>query len=237
MNKEFLLGILYPARCPVCDGVLPPGNHIHEKCLNKLIRVTGPVCAKCGKPVEEGDPLCDDCKRIPHEFDRGRAAFIYDNTMRQCMSALKYHGRREYGRTLGLMLYERFASTIQKLKPDGIIPVPVHPDRLKKRGYNQAELIAEEVAKESGFPLIKGAVIRNKNTQAMKGLSAEERRKNIREAFDRGPEGILLKRALVIDDIYTTGSTMDAVSHVLKRGGCLKVYFLAVCIGHGFMLQ
>ena len=224
-----------------------------------------PICEKCGKPVEklsrkeaygsgseiterchEPQPdemkdsfiyLCDDCRDTKHEFTMGRAAFVYDNVMRKCMSALKYGGRREYGETLGLLLYERFAELLRSWKPDGIVAVPVHPDRLKKRGYDQAYVIAEAVSKRSGIPVMKDVVIRTKNTRAMKVLGAGERRKNMEEAFAPGKSEVYIKKVLIIDDIYTTGSTMDAVSRVLKARGCKDIRFLTVCIGHGFMLQ
>ena len=245
--KEILISIFYPRRCPVCGDIVPIGTYFHEECEKKIIKVT-PGCAKCGKPLERGT-LCGDCAEYEHLFNEGRGLFLYEGPVRDSLSALKYLGKKEYGEALGKLMYFYGRKYIEKWKPDIIVPVPVHRARKRERGYNQAEVLAREISKGSGIPVRSDLIVRRTNTQALKKLTPSERREQTKEAFcagrsaavrnesaagrgaahDRSPAGI--GRALIVDDIYTTGSTIDACAGVLRDMGAEKVFFLTACIG------
>ncbi len=209
---------------------------ICQACLSKLPLVKEPRCVKCGKPVHEEGTLCRDCTEISHEYTQGIGVFLYDEVMRKSISYFKYQGRREYGRFYGAAAWEYEREILKKWAPQVIIPVPVHISRKIARGYNQAEVIACELGRKMRLPVAANAVVRTEKTIAQKDLSPEERRKNLEHAFVKGKNPFLWKRVLLIDDIYTTGSTVDAVSHILKESGAEEIYVLSVCIGKGFVV-
>lgn len=233
------LDLLYPRRCPFCSGIAPAGKDVCPECLETLPYVWGPVCAKCGKPVEEGETLCGDCQARPRVFDAGCAAFLYDDQMRETIRLFKYKGRKEYGEVLGRLLAHYAAEELAAWRPELIAAVPVHRGKLRQRGYNQAEVLARSVSDSCGIPFRKELLLRPGSTEAMKNLGAEDRRRNLEGVFSARPEELALdgkrraERVLVVDDIFTTGATMDACAAVLKEAGVRKMYFLAVCIGAG----
>ena len=261
MIPRSAVDLLYPRRCPVCHDIAPVGRDICPDCREALPYVREPRCRKCGKPVEETEVFCGDCMKYPRSFDEGSSAFIYDDRMRETIRFFKNKGRREYGSVLGRLLLEACREELERWKPDLIVPVPLHRSKLRKRGYNQAEIVAGELSKRSGIKMRGGALTRLKATRAMRQLDASERRKNLTGAFAVNREELLLKgsgrgeklrnggtgdagtsaddsgkcagRVLLIDDIFTTGSTMDASAAALKSAGVKEVFFLTVCTGAG----
>lgn len=229
--------ILYPPRCPVCDGIVPWKRDICPECERKLPRVDTARCRICGSPVEDGMLLCDDCMEMKHSFDSGMGIFIYDDTMRHVIAAFKYKERREYGHALGRLIVDASGDLIENWKPDVIVPIPIHKERLAERGYNQAEILAEEVSERTGIPMRSDILVRKGRTAAMKNLNREERRANMVSAFAVPPGAYIPETVLIIDDIYTTGATIDAASSVLKKCGAGRVFFLTVCTGAGFMVK
>ncbi|MBQ6377058.1 MAG: ComF family protein [Lachnospiraceae bacterium] len=231
------MDLLYPPRCPVCGGIAAKGERVCPACREKLPRIEGPRCVKCSKPVEDGVLLCDDCRGKDHAYDCGFAAFLYDDVMREIISDCKYRGRREYCRTLGVLLFEVSGQFISGRRPDVIVPVPLHPHRLAKRTFNQAEEIAASFGLMAQIAVEPRLLWRVQETGAMKKLSAGERTGNLRGAF-LVPDGEEVpERVLLVDDIYTTGNTVDAAAHALKERGARRVDFLTVCIGSGFMVR
>lgn len=203
-------------------------------CRPLLKRVEAPYCMKCGKSLTKQDQeYCQDCRKTPHAYDRGRALFRYDDRMRSSIAAFKYKGRREYKYYYSQEMWRAFAEQIARWQPDVLIPIPLHPARKRKRGYNQAELLALELKKLSGLPVDTGYLARTKSTQPQKQLDQKERRKNMKTAFKILENDVKYKKVLLIDDIYTTGSTMDAAARILKENGVRKVYFLCISIGSG----
>lgn len=194
-----------------------------------------PVCMKCGKPLPETETeYCPDCMRREHGFEKGRAAFVYDQIMRASISRFKYHNRREYADFYAEELLRRFGRTLRSWQPDALIPVPIHKSRMRKRGFNQAALVADRIGERLGIPVEKEVLLRVKKTKPQKNLSDAGRRENLKNAFQVCGNAVKLKRTVLIDDIYTTGSTLDAAAAVLREAGVEKVYFLSICIGRGF---
>ena len=233
--KEILIGVLFPPHCPLCDELIPAGETACAACRKKVLYIKEPLCKKCGKPLENPrQEYCTDCGRKKHQFDQGKAVFVYQGQIRQSMYRFKYNNKREYAgfyASEAMKLYERW---IEDRGIDVIVPVPMYRPKQKGRGYNQAETFAAALAGECGLPVDAGLVRRRRNTTPQKELNDLERKKNLENAFDVTKENLDYKNVLVVDDIYTTGSTVDAVAKVLKEAGAEKVYFLCISIGEGF---
>jgi ComF family protein len=192
---------------------------------------TGRHCERCGRPLADTDPgkLCFGCSRREAEgrlqgFDKGYACAGYGACAQSVIFSLKYGGRSDIGDTLGEVLYDymltEYGPDELAVRYDIVVPVPVHADKLKKRGFNHAELMGRGFAKRAGLRFDPGMLIRTRGTIPMKGLGPEERRANISGAFavrsSRLPqtEGSSI---LLTDDIFTTGSTVDEIASVLKE--------------------
>lgn len=226
--------LLWPNVCPFCgkaseEGICPA---CRERTYPLVIRE--PKCMKCGKPVRhEEQEYCYDCTRTRHAYDRGIALWVHKEPVSTSIYRFKYHNQRFYARYYALET-ARYGAVIRKWSPDVIIPVPLHFRRRRKRGYNQSEVFADEVGKLLSVPVCPDAVKRIRNTTPQKVLDDRERRKNLEEAFVAAPWVGRYYCALVVDDIYTTGNTVDAVAKILKRAGVRKVYFLTISIGQGY---
>lgn len=238
----FLMKLLYPATCPICDEVqeqLLTDDGIAEicpSCEKKLVRAAQPVCMKCGKPLERDRvrrEYCADCMRHPHKFTQGRAVFVYQGAVVASMHRLKYKNRRDYAAAYAKEAYRTQGEWIRRIAPDALIPVPLHKKRRRRRGYNQAELIARKLSEYTGIPMEKDLLLRRVNTRPQRQLEAKERKNNLKNAFQMSKKIVKLERVLLIDDIYTTGSTVDAAAEVLMSAGIKKVYVLCICIGGG----
>ncbi len=231
--KDIILDALFPPICPVCAKIVAGGRKICPACERKLCFVEGPVCEKCGKPVDDDEKYCSDCDAYEHVYDEGRAALVYDEYMSKSIYRFKYNGKREFAPYYAKVMADRLSEKISSWDPDVIVPVPVHKSRLKKRGYNQAQLIATELSKRLKIPVNSGIVSRAAATKVQKKLSAKERQNNLKKAFNVTQNVVKYESVLIVDDIYTTGSTVDAVAGCLKRAGIRKVYFATLCIGRG----
>ena len=206
-------------------------------CMKQLPLVLEPKCTKCGKPVSEGDDVCYDCSVVAHAFTEGMGIFLYNEVMRKSMHYFKYMSRKEYGAFYAAAAWRYGKNTLLRWNPQVIVPIPVHKSRLRARGYNQAEVVAELLAGYMNIPVEKKILKRTSKTIAQKELTVEERRENLKDAFIAEQIPIPWERVLLLDDIYTTGSTMDAAAEALKKCGIREIYCLSVCIGKGFVLQ
>ncbi len=231
-----MVGILFPKRCPVCHEVVEDkGQPVCVICRTKLVDVTKNFCQKCGKPLLTGEQeYCMDCIRKKHWFDKGRAAFVYDETMRRSIAMYKYKGRKEYAAFYAEELLRRCAKEMLLWGGEVFIPIPLHPSRRRKRGFNQAELLARWLSKKSKIPMDSRLLLRTKRTHTQKDLSSQERLANLKDAFFVRKGALPYKNIILVDDIYTTGSTMDAAAKILKENGVHRVYFLSICVGKGY---
>jgi len=229
---NILLDSVFPRRCPVCGEIVtPPGNRICENCVGKLDFVKEPRCLKCGRGIFDlTQEYCYDCSVRPKSFDRGFALLSYDDHMKEAMAQIKYKNRREYIASFARLIFLRFGGDIGKMRADAMIPVPVHPSRMRSRGYNQAELLARELKKYTGLPVRTDILRRNKKTAAQKKLTPDERLKNLSAAFTASPGSASAGSFLLTDDIYTTGSTIEACTRTLKEAGAAHVFYVSICI-------
>ncbi len=231
---ETLTDIVFPKICPICARAVPLGaGSICPECSGKLTFVREPYCMRCSKPVDEDEEYCRDCRERAHIYDEGCAALIYDEYMSKSIYRFKYNGKTEYARFYADVMTDVLGDRIRRWDPDAIIPVPIHKSKLKKRGYNQAQLLAKELSKRLSIPVKSDIVTRQSATKVQKNLSAVARQNNLKKAFKVIPNSVQLSSVLVVDDIYTTGATIDAVARCLKEAGVEKVYFATLCIGRG----
>ena len=228
-------GLLFPRRCPVCqDAVEERGARVCDICRTRLPYIRGPVCLRCGKPLlMEEQEYCRDCGRKRRWSDRGRAPFLYDKVMRASIAGYKYVGRREYAAFYAEEIFRRCAKEMRQWKGEAFVPIPLHPSRKRKRGFNQAELLARELSKRSGIPTDAKLLERVKKTHVQKELNDQERLANLKDAFSIRKGRVPCKNIILVDDIYTTGSTIDAAAKLLKEHGAQKVYFVCICVGNG----
>lgn len=229
-----LLDLLFPRRCPVCDRpVRPFGKLICDECRGKFVYIKEPVCLKCGKALgEEIQEYCTDCRGIRHLYDRGRAVYEYPGVA-AAIYRFKYKGRAEYADYFGRCMAVQLGGWLRENRVQALVPVPIHADRYRSRGYNQAQLLAEKMSRELGIPVRSDLVWRVRKTAPMKELSAAERQNNLKRAFKICCNDVKLDTIVIIDDIYTTGSTMDAMSRELRKAGVKRIFFAALAVGRG----
>jgi ComF family protein len=233
--------MIYPTRCPICGNiVIPKEQGVCKDCGDKLIYISEPRCKRCSKPIEDEEKeYCNDCERRTFHYDKGYALWVYNDAMKNSIAAFKYHSKKEYSRFYIGEIVRVYGEWLRKLAPDAIIPVPIHRSKYLERGYNQADLLAKGIGKELGTPVLSKFLIRNRKTLPQKKLSDKERLRNLSEAFEvsdghKDNKLTRIKRILLVDDIYTTGSTVEACSNILKAQGINEVYFIVLCIGKGY---
>lgn len=225
---EWLLQILFPRRCPVCDGIVrPAGKKICGKCVGRLRKIEVPWCMRCGKKLQEEAQYCPECRERERTYVRGRALYEYASAA-PSIYRFKYGNRREYGAYFGEEMAEELGSFIRKVEPDGLIPIPLHWKRLRSRGYNQAQILAEEIGRLLQIPVYSKLLKRGRNTVPMKKLNGAERQNNLKRAFNVAGNDVKLKRVIIVDDIYTTGTTIEEAARVLKKAGVEEVYFVTL---------
>lgn len=226
--------ILYPPCCPICGKIENTGNACID-CRNILPYVSSARCLKCGKELESGNgEYCADCIKKKHLFEYGVAVFSYDDAVKTSMYNFKYKNRRVYASYYAWEIKRIYGNVIAHMGVDVIVPVPMYEFKKKVRGYNQAELIATELSVLTGIPSDASYLMRTRDTVPQKELSDEGRVANVKNAFQIQDNGVKYKKVLLVDDIYTTGITMDECTRVLKERGVQEVYFVTVCIGRGF---
>jgi ComF family protein len=219
---DAILNLLFPVACILCRA------QVFERrwgaacpdCWARLQPVEPPFCSQCGEPSAAIEGRCGACRRGDHAFDFARSAFLFTEALREIIHHLKYADRVSLAKPLGDNLKEYLQT--EKFTGDLIIPVPLHPRRERRRGYNQAELIAARL----GLPMARGLVRRRKDTPSQTGLSRSERRSNLAGAFHTTER--LSGTVIVVDDVYTTGSTMNEIARTLKRNGAKRVEVLTV---------
>lgn len=235
LRARKIAGLIYPRRCPFCDCLLSAGEpYLCRKCAGILNFITGPVCMKCGRPLESDTAeYCDNCRRREHRFIQGFAPFTYRGMVQDSITRFKYGNRAEYAGFYATAIWKHGGIHLKEWKPELILPVPIHLDRYRKRGYNQAEEVGRHLSEKLGIPCATNEIYRRKNTRPQKGLTPSMRRKNLSGAFAARDGVSLPERVLLVDDIYTTGATLDALAETAAEAGACRIWFACVSIAPG----
>ena len=226
------LAFLFPPACPCCNETT--GNNSQPlcgKCFLQLKFIKSPYCSCCGRVFPGGENhLCGVCLKSSWAFDKARCLFIYEKNIAKLIHDLKYSGKTT-GISSFRWLSEQSVILDDLTRPDFILPVPLHSKRLRKRGFNQALLLAKSLFPKEKEKIRYNILLRKKDTPAQAGLSGIERRKNLKNAFTVKKSSELSgKKVLILDDVFTTGSTLNECAKVLKAAGCTNVEVLAICL-------
>jgi ComF family protein len=214
---------LLPARCLVCGERGAGGQDLCHDCRAAL-PWNRSACARCALPLPLPAPQCGRCRRAPPPFDGSRAAFRYGFPLDRLLPRLKFHGDLAAGRLLAELAAEALA---EASRPQLLLPVPLHPARLRQRGYDQALELARPLARALDLPLCADRLRRQRATAAQSELGAPARRRNVRDAFALRP-GALPAHVAVFDDVMTTGATLSECCRLLKRAGVARVEAWAI---------
>lgn len=219
-----LLDVILPPICHICHSFIPDAEKLHicPTCRDKLPLVSSPLCPICGIPFigAGGDHRCAACLTNPPHFDMARAPFLYEGSIRDMIHSLKYSRLTHLRAPLALLMLARVREIMSDHNPHLIIPVPLHRSRLRQRGFNQAVLLGTAISRHLSLAMLPDVLVRTRPTEPQIELSAAERRLNVRGAFKvNRVNHVAGKRILLLDDVMTTGSTMDECAKELKKSG------------------
>jgi len=221
--KGMALDFLFPQWCVGCGR---EGDFICPSCRRSLPRVVPPLCPRCGKPHPSG-MLCPNCVDWQAEIDGIRSPFRFDGVMRQAIHQLKYKSLRALTGILAELLSDYLAAN--SVPGEVLVPVPLHRKRLRERGYNQSILLAEKLGELVGLPVVNDCLIRERHAPPQaRASTVEERRHNVAGAFACRDHRLQGKQVLLIDDVSTTGATLDACAAVIKSAGAASVWGLVL---------
>jgi len=235
-----LLDLIYPPRCAGCQTFLwgeEPGKDFRHlpfccACLEGFVEIRSPICPACGRPHASGaqnDRWCEDCLGKRPRYDSARAPYLYEGGIMTAIHAFKYEGKSHLANPLGTLLASFARTCFAPVTNFLVIPVPLHPKRLRERGFNQSLLLARRVAPSLGGGLDFLSLRRVRYTKPQTGLHSDERRRNVRRAFEvMDRQKVRGRTILLIDDVATTGSTLNECARVLKRAGARRVHALVL---------
>ncbi|MFZ5353335.1 MAG: ComF family protein [Bacillota bacterium] len=227
------LDVLYPKKSFCCICGFEAENIVCDRCLGAVKHINGRACFRCGKALSDSyiKSYCPDCCHTEHSFDSAFSCFEYDGMGKEIIHRLKYEGKAAVADILAGFMYERLR--LEDLEADAIIPVPIHENKLLKRGYNQSLLVAKKLSRYMRLPML-DCIVKSKDTKDQSSLDRNHRIMNVIDAFSFN----LLynisncKSVLLVDDVYTTGSTVDECSRVLKLQGVQAVYVITAATGY-----
>ena len=217
MNIRSIFNRFYPRNCLLCSA--PAGvNTLCRACAAELPWHHQPQCPQCATPTPDG-LRCGACLKHPPAFDRTHAALAYAFPLDQMIPRLKYHGQLAIAPVLGECLAEAVAAAP---RPDRLMAMPLHASRIRERGFNHASEIARTVASQLGLPLDLDSCRRIRDTPPQMGLKHDARRRNVRGAFTSSGE-VAGQHVALVDDVMTTGTSLDELAATLKRAGAREV--------------
>ncbi len=235
--RDALVSVFFPSGCRICERLLTSASRVPlcEECLSSFERVPNIVCEVCGLPLpglarSEGEPLlCPACQERTYAFDRARSFAVYQNAVVRAILLLKF----EQIEPLGAWFAERLAELVRdggdRLAADVVVPVPLHRERERERGYNQAALLSKPLAKRLRLPHKAVLLMRTRARPDKQVLSLEERWESVRGAFATRPGSQVDNlRVLLVDDVLTTGATLEACARALREAGAKSVIGLTV---------
>jgi len=231
---EEIINIFLPRCCVICKKTLTSQNnrHLCDSCWDNFRPIVGLFCQKCGKPLPEGGAHCYFCRTTKFHFEYIRAASIYEGVLKEVIHKFKYQSKDFLALGLSEFLIQQSKKKFNWAEIDQIVPVPLHKKSERRRGYNQAKLLAEKVAFHFNKPLISTNLVRIRKTKAQMDLPREKRLINLVDAFAIiNPSVFKGKNILLIDDVCTTGSTIEECAKTAKKAGAKKIFGLVLAHG------
>lgn len=231
-----ILSILFPSRCLLCSRTVnsPLVNEAVELCTDcyRAMPFNNICCVRCALPLPDGfaeNTLCGRCIRKLPDYDYAHSVFRYEDDVIGLVHQLKFSEKITCARSIGEILLAAIEAdkNLKLEKPDCLLPVPLHSSRLRQRGFNQSIEIARVISKQRSIPIEYDAVTRQRSTISQTGLNAQQRRKNIKGAFSL-QANFNCKHVLIIDDVVTTGSTVNELTFLLKKKGVERVGVLSI---------
>lgn len=225
MGIASLLGILFPTRCPLCRNASHASSAlpICTSCWITIPRYKGPACVQCGLPtVSVHTERCGNCTEDPPSFVSARSYGLYEGVLKEAIHLLKFNGHRRLAKPLAALL-----SDLDLPAADALVPVPIHLNQLRAREFNQTALIARQVSRITGIPLMIDTLSKVKDTAAQIDVDRKERLRNLKKAFSASGQ-VNGKRILLVDDVITTGATMRECAKVLRKAGAAEVNVIAL---------
>jgi ComF family protein len=198
-----------------------------DECLRRVPRIEPPTCIRCGREIEPFSPrICSHCRTAPLEIERIRSAVYFEGTLREAVHKFKYEGLTVLAEPLGSLVVEGWSR--HATPTDVLVPVPLHESHLRRRGFNQAALLTYQLANHVHLPVDEKTLIRHRATASQFRLATTERRENVSGAFRCVSDALSGQSVLLIDDVCTTGSTLDACAVALREGGAKRVEALTL---------
>lgn len=234
MFLRALLDTFFPPLCHVCRGHVPDAGELHlcRACRDRNPPIGSPLCPVCGLPfATEGgiDHPCGHCLATPRPFEAARSAVRFEGPVQELIHRFKYGNKVHLSRPLGLITADALSGFVPAGGADFIVPVPLHRRRLQERGFNQSQLLGRVLSKRWLIPLSVHNLRRIRWTEPQIGLSADDRRRNVRGAFQvADPSRFRGGRLILLDDVYTTGSTVSECARTLKAAGAGEVLVVTV---------
>jgi len=220
---ELVVDSFFPRRCVGCGRL---GGFLCPECLGKLSRLLPPLCPNCGRPQASGI-ICPDCWQRQTEIDGIRSLFRFDDIIRKAIHQLKYRNLKAISPCLAELLADYLISN--PLPGEALMCVPLHTRRLRERGYNQSNLLARRLGERIDLPVIENCLIRVKQTQPqVRAADVEERRRNVADAFMCRDERVNGRQIILIDDVCTSGATLESCAVALKNKGATSVWGLTL---------
>jgi competence protein ComFC len=213
----------FPRRCVGCGKV---GDFLCPECLGRLPRLLPPLCPRCGRPQASGI-VCPDCRRRQGQIDGIRSPFRFEEAIRKAIHELKYRNLKAISPSLADLLAGYVGSN--PVPGEALLCVPLHPRRLRERGYNQSALLAQELSNRTGLPVVEDCLIRvNQAQPQVRAADVEQRRRNVAGAFVCQDERVSGKQVILVDDVCTSGATLESCAVALKSKGAASVWGLTL---------
>lgn len=234
MTSTFFINTIYPHRCPSCKDIVDSDLVFCLNCWKKLQFITKPTCSICGTPLQfkisdDNDIVCTNCLLKKPYYDKAVSCFIYNKTISKAIFEFKFYKKMFLSKFFAKFIYRVAAQYLDQV--DYIVPVPMSLKRLRWRGFNQALLLAKNLGTLSNKEIIRDLIIKTKHTKAQAKLKNKDRIKNLKSVFvinEKYLEKIKDKNIAIIDDVITTGTTINECSKVLKRYDVSKIFVFSI---------
>lgn len=233
---DSLASVLFPATCVLCGTVVDDRALalVCQKCWSRVTPFQGEICVRCGYGFLSSNlqipvPLCGGCRRDYFHFDFARSYADFQDPLKEIIHQLKYRAHPSLAKPLARLLFSVYQSHLKELASDVVVPIPLHKQRERERGFNQSELLAKHFSRLASIPIQSNLLLRNRATQVQAGLSRRARRLNVSGAFSLSQKSEVVGRIiLLMDDVFTTGTTLNECARLLKVNGAPRVNVLTL---------